>query len=218
MNEKRNTSGDRKIIKKIVKITAIALASLAVLTLALYGATEWIRRGSGTDTVSNVSGIYFFPADYEYNIYEDELYMSYDRRIMFTAFGQTCEITSSDAGVFGTAGAFFHDYFGYIINGDCEGYKSCFTESGRSTTVLPEKFTMQMLYDINVILFSRESREVDGRTVTVDVYEVSYRIFENNGTFRGDISSGDTRTLVYELYIEGENAAINAIGYRKNAD
>ncbi len=215
MNE-TNTKNKQQL-KKISKIVAIVMASLFALTALLWGVSLLLGE-EGIDTVSQVSGIYFFPADYSYNIFEDEIYMSFDRRLKFTEYGETRAVTSSDAEEYGVSGAFFFDYFNYIINGDCDGYKTCFTEEGLRTMTFPDRFTMQMLYDINVVLYRRESKEISGGTVLSEIYEVSYRIFENNGTFRGDIPSGETRTLVYEVYISGGVAKINAIGYRTNAN
>lgn len=215
MNDKKTQ--DKRLLKRIFLITAAVIGALLLLMGVLWG-VERLLEEDGPDTVSQVSGIYFFPADYSYNIFEDELYMSFDRRLKFTEYGETRTVVSADAEEYGVSGAFFFEYFDYIINGDCEGYKSCFTQEGLRTMTFPDRFTMQMLYDINVVLHSKQTREVNGKTVLAEVYEVSYRIFENNGTFRGDIPSGETRTLVYEVYVSDGEAKINAIGYRTNAN
>lgn len=218
MEEKsRDISKDKKKIKKGAKIIFLILCALTVLTLVLWGISSMLKNGETIDTLSAVSGIYFFPADYDENIFEDGAYMALDRSIQYNAYGETMTLVSDDENEFGKSGAFFYRYFQYIINGDADGYRSCFTDDGRKHIVIPEKFTMQKLYDINISLFKAEERETKNGVVKSEIYEVSYRIFENNGTFRGDISSMETKTLVYELYITGGDIGINAIGYRKNA-
>lgn len=212
-NDRRDIKKDKKIIARALRIVFIALGILVLLTAVLYVA-ELLLSGDPVDLTSKEEGIYFFPADYSANIFEDDYYMALDRRIMFTSYGITEELDGSDNESFGAAANMFYGYFTAIIEGDYEEYPSYFTESGLKNIVIPERFTMQKIYDIDISLFSASA---SGDT-TVEVYQVSYRILENNGTFRGDISSGATRTLVFEVYVSGKEALINSIGFRTDSD
>ena len=76
---------------------------------------------------------------------------------------------------------------------------------------LPEKFTMQGLYDIHVEM-SHSPQIVDGKRL--EIYEVRYRIYQNNGSFRDDIYPDDTRTLVFGVEVYDDEAKISAIAHR----
>lgn len=212
---KRDTSSDKKRIKKILLIVISSLLVLALLSCVLPLVLEHIQGGG--DDVS-YADYRFFEADYSKNILEDELYLSHNRSIRYNRYGSEQILTESNVTEISESAVFFYDYFNCIINGDYESYPSYFTASclADEDMTIPEKFTMQGLYDIQVTLHSVAGVE---ETDTVsEIYEVSYRIFENNGTFRSDILPDETRTLVFELYITNGVAKINAIGYRRNAE
>ena len=207
---KRNTENDKKTIKKAFKIVLIVFLSLLVLLAAGYFITEYLRDNPD-DEVSEREK--FFEPDYSFNILEDELYLSLDRNVMFTRNGVTQMLESNDPSEVCPAAAMFYDYFNCLINGDYANYKTFFTDEyiKDNSDDIPEKFTMQAVYDINCKCFSSS---VSDNTLT-EIYEVSYRIFENNGTFRRDVVSTETRTLVFELKINGDTAKINSIAFRK---
>ena len=46
-------------------------------------------------------------------------------------------------------------------------------------------------------------------------FEVKYKIFENNGTFRNDVASNRSTTQYYELYDLGDRILLNAIGQKQ---
>ena len=113
----------------------------------------------------------------------------------------------------------FVDYIYTIIEGDHEAYNACFSEryynQGKTRK---EDFTMQQLHHIVLTKMSSETVSENGSNYTKHIYIVEYQIHENNGTFRGDISSGATRTLVFEVYVSGKEALINSIGFRTDSD
>ncbi len=212
---KRDRANDKKKIKKALIIIGAALLSLCALLGVLRLVTELLKPDY--DDVS-YEDFRFYEADYEKNIFEDELYMRRNRDIRYNRYGSESILTEDNSGNIAESAEFFYDYFNCIINGDYEQYPSFFTESCLESDGfdLPESFTMQGLYDISVVLYSAEAKTVRGEEMTVEVFEVSYRIFENNGTFRSDILPDETRTLVFELYITDSGVKINAIGHRAN--
>ena len=217
--EKRDASADKKKIKKIIIIVAAVLAGLLLLSVVLPLVLELV-----SPEYEDVSydAWRFFEADYDKNIYEDKVYMSHSRGIHYTDENTTRVLTKENAADISDSAAFFYDYVTCIIEGNYTEYPNFFTESyiNNEDVKIPEKFTMQGLYDINIDLYTPAMRKtVDGVDVFSEVYEVSYRIFENNGTFRSDILPDETRTLVFELYIYGDGAIkINAIGFRTDAE
>lgn len=213
--DKRDTSSDKKKIKKALLIILCAFAALGILLGALSLITELLKPDYEEVSYADFR---FYEADYDKNILEDELYLRRNRNIYYDRYGSETVITESGTSEDTAAARFFYDYFNCIINGDYQTYPQFFTQDCLESDgfTLPERFTMQGLYDIHVKLHSVEAKEIDGVEAALEIYEVSYRIFENNGTFRSDILPDETRTLVFELYISGDTVKINAIGHRAN--
>ena len=213
--DRRNTAGDKKIIKKALLIIGIAFASLAVL-LGLLALVAEIIKPDYEDI--SYEDFRFYEADYDKNIFDDELYMRKNRDIRYNRYGNEIILTKDYSAEYAESAGFFYDYFNCIINGEYDRYSSFFTKSCLESDgfTLPERFTMQGLYDIRVTLHSVETKKLNGEEITSEVFEVSYRIFENNGTFRSDILPDETRTLVFELYITDSGVMINASGHRAN--
>lgn len=212
---RRDTASDKKIIKKVVIAIICVFAFLGLLLGVLAIIAELLEPEYEETSYDDYR---FFEADFDKNILEDKLYLGRDRNVYYNRYGTETILTESNVDDTSVAAKFFLEYFDCIINGDYESYpqfftKRCLDSDGFS---LPEKFTMQGLYDIHVNLYNVTVSEVDGQDITTEIYEVSYRIFENNGTFRSDILPDETRTLVFELYISGGTVKINAIGHRTN--
>lgn len=211
---------DKKRVKKVFIIAACVFTAALLLALGAELAASLIRKRSESDAASRreaeESGIFFFEPDYGENIFEDEVYLALDRNIRFNYMGEEILLTEQTALRRGGAAQLFHDYFGCIINGDYKAYPGFFTDEYKKSPYaeIPERFTMQKLCDIGVKLYDRRQND-DG--VITEIYEVRYAIFENNGTFRRDIPSMETRTLVFELVFEDGTPLINSIGRRANA-
>ena len=211
---------DKKRVKKALIAAAVVFAAVAVIALGAKLIASLLKQSNESVAVSRreaeESGIFFFEPDYSENIMEDELDLALDRTLRYSAMGEEILLTPQSARMRGGAAQLFYDYFQCIIGGDYAAYPGFFTQEYKNNPLadIPQKFTMQKVYDIGIKLFDR--RMNDSGDVS-DIYEVRYAIFENNGTFRRDIPSMETRTLVFEIvYVEGE-PLINSIGYRKNA-
>ena len=208
----RNDAEKKRKLKKIALITAIVFAATGLLWLVFYGITELLARVPDT-TDSDIS---FFEADYNEDIFEDRLYTSKNRYVYYLEFGSGEVVTPENINNLPVCARFFDAYFNTVINGDYEGYKSYFTDFYFKYQTTPEPFTMQKIYDIEVDLYDRQIRIVDGVSVTVDTFIVNYKIFRNNGTFRSDVGSNTIKPLVFELYRTGDTVLINAIKFNKN--
>lgn len=216
---KRDASASKKRIKIIAIVVLAALLLLGALAAAIPALTDLIlSRNNGNDVSFNKW--LFFEPDYGKDILADEVYLSYNRRVYYDRFGDVTAVPSPDPLDSSDSAAFFYRYFDCLVKGDYRSYSSFFTEEfiKKSPELIPESFTMQAVYDINVKLFNSSAKETSYGEVRSEIYEVSYRIFENNGTFRTDILPDETRTLVFEIYVMGEEVKINAIGYRNTAD
>lgn len=211
---KRDTSADKKKIKRILIAIICIFAALGLLWGALALVAELIKP-----EIEDVSydDFRFFEADYDADLLQNKMYLSLNRNIYYNRYGTENLLTEETAADIAPAAEFFYDYINCIIAGDYEAYPDFFTEKYLSdkNAHIPEKFTMQGLYDINIKLHSTKLSEESAGT-TVEIYEVSYRIFENNGTFRRDILPDETRTMVFEVYIYGGAVKINAVANRAN--
>ncbi len=215
MNDnRRDTTRDKKRIKTVFKIVAAAIAVLAAVAFAAEIIAGKLS-GDGESSAADPKEYSFFEADYGENILEDEVYLALDRNIAFASHGKEIFLDRETADSLGGAAKMFFEYFQCIINGDYDLYPSFFTEKYLSdkNADIPARFTMQKIYDIGVKLFSVAASEPGGGMT--EIYEVRYSIFENNGTFRRDIRSMETRTLVFEIYTDAARVSkINAIAFR----
>ena len=194
--------------KKIVKVILIVFAVIIVLYLLMTALNpeEWVKRWFSKDGEGDTirPNIEFYEADWAYNIMTDEEYLEQDRRVSFydpdsgaTYWVEEDEISSTDEYV-----QFFHSYFQTIIYGDALNYAEHFSSGYEGE--LPEKFTMQMVYDISL----RPHANADGEKS----YIVNYKILKNNGTFRRDIGSDEGREYLFTLIEEQGKLVILEMG------
>ena len=212
--DRRDTTKDKQKIKKILVIILASFAVVGILFGILTLVTE-LMKPEYSDVSYNP--MMFYEPDYDKNIYDDLAYMRLNRAIKYDRYGFMNQLTGdSQTELEYPSAEFFYDYFTCIIEGDYEAYPSYFTQECLNSEGFecPEKFTMQGVYDVLIKLHSVSTREVEGKEIAFEVFEVSYRIFENNGTFRRDILPEETRTLVFEIYVDGDTVLINSIAHR----
>jgi len=106
--------------------------------------------------------------------------------------------TEDDVAATGDAAAFFYGFFDAVIRGEYEAVNAMTTDAFAADHGLWEPFTMQQLYDIQVVKLREYTTE--DRGTTVFEFDVSYCIRRNNGTFRDDIGSNAARSQIYQLY------------------
>lgn len=210
--QRRDTTADKKRIKKALIVIICIFLALGVLLGTLAIITSLLQQGEEEYSYDDFR---FFEPDYDANLLENRMYTALNRNIYFDRYGSETVLTEADITV-GEASEFFYNYFQCLVNGEYESYKSFFTNEYIDENVenIPERFTMQGVYDIHVKLHSMNKPQPDNDDLACEIYEVSYRIFENNGTFRRDILPDETRTLVFELYIYNGTVKINAIANR----
>ena len=203
-----------KSTKKIVLIIICSVFVAVILASVLFYLS--VRRKNRDATFFD-SGLNFAEADYETDILSDPYYLRYDRRVMYSEYGDAEPLMEDNYESFGVEAELFYRYFETVISGDYADYPSFFTESYLKSHDLPERFTMQRIYDIDVTLYSRENIDYNGTSVSCSKYIVSYRIQYNNGTFRGDIIGSDIKPLLFSLVLENGKAhiySISQINYR----
>lgn len=204
----RTRSAEYAKRRKIVKIILIVFAAIIVLYLATMALDpdELVDRWFSGDDASDLppQNIEFYPVDKDYNIMTDEEYLEYDRRISYydpdsgaTYWVEEEELDSAEPFV-----TFFHSYFQTVIYGDVLNYAEHFSSDYKGE--LPEDFTMQMVYDIEL----RPHANADGKRS----YIVNYKIHKNNGTFRSDIGSDVGREYLFTLVEQDGHLLIADMG------
>lgn len=197
MNEKSN-SGRKKQITVLALIIAALLAVLVIINVIIDGGFPKKQR---KEQPGKNPSIHLFEPDYDENIFDDDEYMGLDRFITYTDGALTIRAVTYDE--LKTAGKFaetFGSYFDAVIRGDNQKYNSFFTEKYIEKNGLKSNFTMQKIYGIDIRKLSDTApTDTNDDKSRAYVFEVRYAIYENNGTFRDDISSDTVRPQIYEV-------------------
>ena len=181
----------------------------------LYGNPGLLERTFG-NVREHVMGMYgsegsrdFYRIDYDLDETTVREYMELDRDLHYKDGSETVMVSEANLEFYGADVQFFRTYFDLVISGNCDGYNALFTDHYFETNEPNDIFTQQMIYDILIEKLS--VKEEGGQTVYA--YNVSYKIFRNNGTFRNDIGSDGSRVLYFELLESGGTIKIDRITY-----
>ena len=197
---------DPKVVsKKRAKGLLVTVAILFCVLLALNFALDSGLFGkllSGGDKTPTRQPVELREPDYEENIFEDEDYLDLNRAILYTEGALSIYLINEvDFTATGAVATFFGEYFDAVIMGDHRRLNACFTEEYRDKNGGKSRFTMQKLYDMEVVKLAEYIiNEGTADQTTVYEFEVSYRIRHNNGTFRDDLASDMARPQIYQLY------------------
>jgi hypothetical protein len=207
-NEQSEKTRNEQKKKKIIKIALIFSAVIVVLS-AIFSLID-PEKMVGAMFGDKPSGeqerdIYFYPVEDSEDIFADEEYLQYDRRLFLHEpnTGSTYSIEDSDLVTAEDDIIFFYNYFETVIRGDSRLYREFFSSGYLAENELPDDFTMQMIYDIKVTPL--------GDRVTDLSYKVEYMILRNNGTFRDDVGSDAIIPLRFELILEDGALRIDSI-------
>lgn len=207
LSTKDNRSHRKKII---IKVFCLAIAVVLGL-YALVSVGDFITGGLGAekfDLSVKQDGIYYFPEDYSTDINERLLYTVKERRIYFVDASGVGEFLTGDNPVsFGKAGELFIKYFDALVDGDALAFNKLFTDGYFKAHVNPERFTPQMVYDIKVEFYNSQLSD-EG---FIERYVVSFKIMENNGSFRADVRSDAAKPLVFEVLVGELDARISSV-------
>ncbi len=212
--DKKEKQTNKRKAKTVILVLLILFVILVILNLiAESGILNRLSAPNGEETKAPV---FLFNPDYDLNIFEDEVYLDLDRYILYSDDGVSFVklVNESAFQAAGKTAVFFGKYFDSIIYGDSETYNTLFTEDYLKEHGEKDRFTMQMLYNMEVTKLREETiNEGTAEQSTLYEFEVRYAIRRNNGTFRSDLESGMTRPQIYVL-IENdstEELLINSI-------
>ena len=200
---------EKRKLKKAFFIVLSVFAALCALLLVAYAVLQYLKDDEDNGALPSE---YFITPDYSEDISKDIVYQSKLRYVYYLEYGTGEMVTEANVDSMPDSAQFFYRYFDCVISGNYEEYKSFFTQDYLKHNTIPDKFTKQKIYDIEVNLVNRENIEKDGVNIIVDTFIVKYKIMDNNGTFRNDVGSNTTVPLVFQLYKQNNSVLINSIG------
>ena len=185
--------------KKVFAIWAAVLAVVAAAAVFVGVILPRTSDGSGGANGEDHNNIYdwFYDAKWvpleEREDYED--YLDLDRFLYFKEGNVTRGISDENEHQFDEDTLFFKKYFAALEAGDAAAYDALFSDAYRAEHAKTPEFTPQMTYDRTV---ERISSDYFGGTSSY-TYNLSYKFFHNDGTFRRDVYSDAERTLYIVL-------------------
>ncbi len=159
-----------------------------IFCLALIIIVLAVVFGNDNETTSSPSSkIDLYPVIKDDDVFTDPLYcrLRYEEYGYITYEGETLfkEDETGDYTLQDVFCRFFKEYFDSIVAGDVKAYKTFFVSP-------PKKgdFTTQKLLNIEINQSSQGETEIGGKTQATRNFIVTYNIYQNNGTFRNDLS------------------------------
>ena len=215
--------------KKAIIFASIVLSLLVILPIlsiidfdALFGLGE--NEKDKDSWIHFYGDQYFGTPNYNEDIEKDEEYMELDRMLYYSTGNETFQIID-DPQEFGSCCVLFYNYFKNLKNGDHLRYYTLFTdryeeEYGKTNPFTKKelRYTPQKVYNIKVTLLQStylENGDANGEYVgsTMHYFNVEYCIKDNNGTYRRDILSDMSRSLVFEVLETDGKPLINDISF-----
>ena len=191
-----------------VVLVAFVFVSIAY-TLGLFNG-KYSEDPKGENKIPEEE-FYYYPADYETNIFTVDEYLALDRTVKYAPdSSQSYLIQNGDYAAEGEPGlVIIGEYLNAVIAGNHEKVNSLYTDKFIEENGVHEKFPPQKLFKIR-IRNERVIEEKDGYTVYY--FTVSYRIFRNDGLFRLKVDEDRERAQIFEVFVYGdETAKINLI-------
>lgn len=206
----RNTENKSK---KAVAVILIFMAAVLLLSLIFLIIVPFFTGSLKAPDKRSGGNITFYPADYEHNIFGDEEYMQEERRILYTEGGQSRFLTEEEYNINDNPVLLFlSKYFEFLINGDAENLKACYSDRMVKALDLPDAITMQRLYDINIEYISVADKVGKGGDEYYEYqYKIDYKIMRNDGTFRRDIESRSSKPQYFVIKYNMDNIEITDV-------
>lgn len=197
-------SSDKKLKKKMLIAIIIAVCLIPISFGISYAIDLYTQNASIED--EEPIDYNWYKADYNENIFEDEDYMKLIEYgfISYTEGSVTMLIDRESAQNYGNDVAFMVEYLYSIIEGNTDNYNDKFSSEYYKRREPKESFTMQKIYDVFLNKELVTKIEDKKGSYTQYTFVLSYRIFENNGTFRKDIGDGSRRQYITFTDREGK--------------
>lgn len=214
-NEKEVSSSKKKA-KILIICAVVATVLLVILNSIDYDKLADKITDNQDDTKQELVTYpdYAFKTPiYDEDIMQDSDYLELPRRFVRLKIGnETNELIGEYEA--GTMERFWMDYFDAVMSADSDTLNSLHTDYFVDQNGKYGKFAPQKVYEIKVEIVSSRKVE-DGEYAGCYQYfaKVSYNIYENNGTFRNDIKSDESREQIFELIENKNGIKIHTVSY-----
>lgn len=212
----------------------VAIGMAVALAICIFGAVYYtlgddiarlVTASGKTDTTETtpVQYVYdadgyhrpsFYDPDWETDIFTLERYLDKNRYITFKEGGFSVMMVDEAYNEYGVCVEFLAEYLEALMQGNAEVLNGFYSSDWLDSNGRYDKFTMQKLYDMVIeFIVSTDTEGPDGRAITEYVYKISYKILENDGTFRSDIESDASRPQFFTVVDDGEGLSITSVSY-----
>ncbi len=184
--------------KKIIIISVVLLLALLLCVGAialLEGAGD---RGEGYEAIPPVDPSKLHETKKEgFDIMEYDEYLALDRTVYLSnkGTGVTISVSDDESGKYGDGFEVMYAVLKMINEGDNDGYN----ELMGNKKLKKDDFTQQQIYDIIVEMYSEEKKSEGTLSYDEVIYKVKYKIHENNGTYRNNITSDVSRPQYFVI-------------------
>jgi hypothetical protein len=183
----------RKLKQRMI-IVIICLAVFTVIAIPLISFLDNLEKQQSVDELESKkeSTIIFFEPNWELDIMKDPAYLALDRTVYYNdvQYGITVALDQKNVNKYGPAVEVLNQMIQFIIAGDADGYNQLLSVNYLENNDFEPPFTMQQLYDIRI---SKVQETIVNGEYTQYEFELEYRIRNNDGTFRTDIGSDESK-------------------------
>ena len=183
----------RKLKQRMV-IVIICLAVFTVIAIPLISFLDNLEKQQSVEELESKkeSTIIFFDPNWELDIMKDPAYLALDRTVYYNdvQYGITVALDQKNVNKYGPAVEVLNQMIQFIIAGDADGYNQLLSVNYLENNDFEPPFTMQQLYDIRI---SKVQETIVNGEYTQYEFELEYRIRNNDGTFRTDIGSDESK-------------------------
>ena len=209
---------DKQAKKKKMAIVIIAACLVATVGALVMNLDLDIDFG-GSDTqapkkqlVYDANGEHrmsLWDPDWETDIFTVERWLDKNRYLTYVENGMAITITDGKYSDYGDAAAFMAEYFDTLMHGDAQALNEFYAESYFESNARFEAITMQKIYDMRMEYITSNVNQ----STTEYVYKITYKILENDGTFRNDVVSDAERAQFYTIVDDGYELKITDVSY-----
>ena len=190
-------------LKRRMLIVIAGMVAFAVVAIFLIRVLDGVSVGGNeeTDGPSMLPHGNFYEPDYECNIMLDPEYLDLNRRIYHhnEKTGEMEELTEKTLNNYGPAAVVLCDMIDAVIAGNCDAYNDLFSDNYYANHEPEAPFTMQRVYDIKLTKVDEKTVQGEKGKYTQYEYEVEYKINRNDGLFRTDIGSDESKKQYFVL-------------------
>jgi hypothetical protein len=183
----------RKLKQRMI-IVIICLAVFTVIAIPLISFLDNLEKQQSVEELESKkeSTIIFFEPNWELDIMKDPAYLALDRTVYYSdvQYGITVALDQKNVNKYGPAVEVLNQMIQFIIAGDADGYNQLLSINYLENNDFEPPFTMQQLYDIRI---SKVQETIVNGEYTQYEFELEYRIRNNDGTFRTDIGSDESK-------------------------